>query len=245
MLVLNAGQFVRLVKILNSERANRDETGPLSRALLKKLSALCDSINKILMGFQLSHSIKVVDNVLRLTGTHQKFRSGIEQLAASIELELEDRKFYGPLPSLEQYYDQTELFGAKVFKNFSSANNDIYESGMCLALERGTACVLHLMRVMESGLAALAHTLGVNKQNDWGAYLRAIEAELEKRYKTSGARSPDEQFYAASALTFDQVRRAWRNPTMHVENNYSPERAKEILEAVRSFMNHLATKISE
>ena len=32
---------------------------------------------------------------------------------------------------------------------------------------------------------------------------------------------------------------------MHVENAYSSERAEEIMLAVRSFMRHLATKISE
>jgi len=43
----------------------------------------------------------------------------------------------------------------------------------------------------------------------------------------------------------DSVRVAWRNPTMHIENSYSPERAEEILVATRSLMRHLATKVSE
>ena len=62
------------------------------------------------------------------------------------------------------YYETRPLFGPDVFNNFSSANDDIDEAGKCLALGRGTACVMHLMRVLEVGLAALASALGANKQ---------------------------------------------------------------------------------
>lgn len=136
-------------------------------------------------------------------------------------------------------------FGKSVEANFHSANEDIYEACKCLALERSTACVMHLMRVSEAGLAALAGTLGVTKKNDWGAYLREIDKELEARAKASGARTDDEQFYAEAAASFDHLRRAWRNPTMHVDRSYSPERATEIFEAVKSFMRHLSARLKE
>jgi hypothetical protein len=137
------------------------------------------------------------------------------------------------------------LLGDEVFKNLPSANEDIQEAGTCLALERATASVMHLMRVLEAGLAVLAKTLGVTKQNDWGRYLREIDDALAASIEASGARSADEQFYAEVATTIDHMRRAWRNPTMHPEKTYSPERAEEILQSVRSFMRHLATKLHE
>jgi hypothetical protein len=66
------------------------------------------------------------------------------------------------------YYQSDEpLFGNEVFNAFPSANDDIAEAGTCLALERGTACVMHLMRVSEVGLASLGSELAVSKQNDW------------------------------------------------------------------------------
>lgn len=104
---------------------------------------------------------------------------------------------------------------------------------------------MHLMRALEVALAALAKTLSVGPQNDWGAYLNLIERELGTRVKAAGARTADEQFYAETASLFDHMRRAWRNPTMHVEKTYSPERAQDILQAVKSFMSHLALRISE
>jgi hypothetical protein len=145
-----------------------------------------------------------------------------------------------------QFFDRREdVFDPEVSTSFPSAGDDIAEAGKCLACGCATACVMHLGRVLEVGLRTLAAEVGVGGQNDWGKYLEKIEAELSRRLKTSGARSPDEQFYAESHAMFDSVRRAWRNPTMHVDKSYSPERAEEILIAVRSFMRHLATRLKE
>jgi hypothetical protein len=144
-----------------------------------------------------------------------------------------------------QFFDPVDVNANKVSTEFPSASEDIAEAGMCLACGRSTACVMHLLRVVECGLKALAKALGVAEQNDWGKYLAEIDLVLETRLKTSGARSVDEQFYAEVHLTFDAVRRAWRNPTMHVEKTYTVERAEEIMISVRSFMRHLATKLHD
>jgi hypothetical protein len=151
-------------------------------------------------------------------------------------LSQQDKEFYEPA---------APPFGIDVEANLSSANEDIYEASKCLALERSTACVMHLMRVCEVGLKALANTINVPSQGDWGGYLRAIEDELSSRAKKAGARSSDEQFYSEAAIAFGHLKRAWRNPSMHVDKTYSPARAKEIFEAVKSFISFLATKISE
>ncbi|HEY1503736.1 MAG TPA: hypothetical protein VGF92_05515 [Stellaceae bacterium] len=177
--------------------------------------------------------------------TVQDFRNAMAMIERAMHSELNRRVFVAPDTAYIEFFERSTLFGESVFNAFPSAADDIFEAGSCLALERSTACVMHLMRVMECGLAALAGAVAVEKQNDWGSYLREITRELTQRAKTSGARSPDEQFYAEAAASFDHVRRAWRNPTMHVEHTYPPKRAKEILEAVKSFMNHLSTKISE
>jgi hypothetical protein len=144
-----------------------------------------------------------------------------------------------------QFFNSDEPGAKKVSDQFPSAAEDIAEAGKCFAYGRSTACVMHLNRVVESGLMALATTLGINKQNDWGKYLQEIDAELQKRMRTSGARTSDEQFYAEVYITFDAVRRAWRNPGMHVDKTYTMERAEEILFAVRSFMRHLATRLHD
>lgn len=144
-----------------------------------------------------------------------------------------------------QFFDPVDSSANKVSVQFPSAAEDIAEAGKCLACGRATACVMHLARVMEVGLAATAKAVGVSHQNDWGEYLDGIDKELQVRFKTSGARTPDEQFYSEVHVTFDGIRRAWRNPTMHVDKTYTVEHAEEILIAVRSFMRHLATKLHD
>ncbi|MBZ0148982.1 MAG: hypothetical protein K8F62_15775 [Pseudorhodoplanes sp.] len=142
-------------------------------------------------------------------------------------------------------FEQAAPLGTDVEEQFPSANDDIYEATKCLALGRSTACVMHLMRVCEVGLKTLAQTINVSEQGDWGGYLRGIEKELERRAKSAGARTEHEQFYSEAAVALGHLKRAWRNPSMHVDKSYSPERAKEIFDAVKSLMSVLATKISE
>jgi hypothetical protein len=148
-------------------------------------------------------------------------------------------------PSTLSYYEQPKLFGDIVFTNFSSANDDITEAGTCFALGRGTACVMHLMRVLEAGLNALVNVLQVNTKDDWGSKIRDVNIALSARATQKGPKLPDDEFYAEAAAQFEFLKRAWRNPSMHLDRSYSIARAEEILLAVKSFMAVLATKLSE
>jgi hypothetical protein len=137
------------------------------------------------------------------------------------------------------------IFGDEVEIAFPSAQCDIEEAAKCLAVERSTACVMHLMRATEVPLKALASSLGIGLKNDWGSYIRDIDKELASRLKASGRRSAEEAFYAEASEAFERVKRLWRNRTMHVDAVYTAERANDIFEATRHFMAHLATRIRE
>lgn len=143
------------------------------------------------------------------------------------------------------YFDKPMLFGLEVAERFPDAADDIAEAGTCHALNRSTACVMHLMRVVEVGLRALASALDLPNRPDWGKHLKDIEKELENRYKAAGCRTSDEEFYSEAAAQLGHVKTAWRNPTMHVDRTYTPERAEAILVAVRAFMQHLASRLSQ
>src|SRR5205085_4966881 len=69
----------------------------------------------------------------------------LKELEARLDDDIEDHEYVRVLRP--QYFNQITPFGEEVFNCFASANDDIYEAGMCLALDRGTACVMHLMRV--------------------------------------------------------------------------------------------------
>jgi hypothetical protein len=247
MLTLDARRFIEFIHtLLKLEQSCRGLSATASVADAQDVvGSAADYMIKHLDGLDLPVSRKTVEEMILGAETIGDLHAAVKQLWNTFALELDGRKFYGPLRHYEKYYEQPKLFGDEVFTNFPNANNDIFEAGTCLALERGTACVMHLMRVCEVGIKALAAALSVGPQNDWGAYFREIDKALDARAKAAGKRTPDEQFYAEVRVTLDGVRMAWRNATMHVENNYSPERAEEILIAVRSLMRHLATKLSE
>jgi hypothetical protein len=78
-----------------------------------------------------------------------------------------------------------------------------------------------------------------------GKHLTDIETELTNRYKAAGARTPDELFFAEAAAQIGHIKHAWRNPTMHVDRKYTEEEAKEVMQAVKSFMRHLAIRLHE
>lgn len=60
-------------------------------------------------------------------------------------------------PKLSELYAGKDLFGGAVTSSFPSAIDNIEEAGKCLSLDRGTASVFHLMRVMEVSLRVLGN----------------------------------------------------------------------------------------
>ena len=245
MIVLRPIEIMNLVQAVIGIQNLRGYTGRLPVEAASSMKSGAKTIIEIAESLELPVTATTARNMVGKADTVEKLKAAILQLGNTLFMELDQRKFYGPLERFTKYFEQEKLFGDEVFDRFPSANDDIYEAGTCLALERATACVMHLMRVLECGLAALAKMLAITQQNDWGAYLRKIGAELDARAKAAGARSADEQFCAEAAANFDRLRRAYRNPTMHAEKTYSQDRAEEILLATKSFMGHLATRLSE
>ncbi len=245
MLNFYAGDFMHLMQVLfESEMEVGRTSGPLPSAMIETNKTAAEVIRDRATELHLPIT-KGAATYIEVSKTSQELSAAFLTVKRTMHQELLNRVFVEPEPRYKQYYEQTLLLGRCVLDGFPSANDDIYEAGMCLALERATACVMHLNRVLECGLLALARALGVEQQTDWGAYLRKIERTLDERTKAAGKRSEDEQFYAEAAANFDRLRRAWRNPTMHPDKTYSQDRAEEILLAVKSFMSHLATRISE
>lgn len=139
-------------------------------------------------------------------------------------------------------YDQkAPLFGDSVSTRFPGANDDIAEAGKCLALGRGTACVMHLMRVMEVGLRSLAKPLDIPYAPSWESYLQQIAAKIALPYAKKPRKwRKSEPFFRDVSGDLISVKQAWRNPSMHVVSKFTPEEADDVLRAVRRFMQRIA-----
>lgn len=143
-----------------------------------------------------------------------------------------------------EYFSDPSPFGQQVEDAFPSAAFDIAEAAKCRALARWTASVMHLMRVLEAGLGALARHYDVPADSNWNQVLNQIEVKTrEVGKKTHGAGA--EQWAAEAATHLRFIKNAWRNHAMHPRQVYDEERAVAIFENSRAFMQHLSGNLAE
>jgi hypothetical protein len=141
------------------------------------------------------------------------------------------------------YVREKQLFGQKVEDKFPGAGEDIEEAGKCFALGRYTACVFHLMRVMEKGVQELANKLGARvdvEKEPWGKILTAISDAIKRRPTKTSRQKKFHSDCEEIAASLHAVKDAWRNPTMHPKKTYTEEEVDSIFHNVRAFMQRLA-----
>jgi hypothetical protein len=135
---------------------------------------------------------------------------------------------------------EVQLFGSEVEDAFPQAVEEISEAGKCLALERPTACVFHLMRAMEIAVEGLCHALGKKVDSKvWGNMLADISNAIKEM--------PDKKskdIWSSVCTHLYHVKQTWRNATMHPKTTYTNDEAEAVFQAVKSFMNELAPMVS-
>jgi hypothetical protein len=234
-----------ILGLLDIEKYLPRNASLLDEAVAEPLREMGDTLARDCESLRIQPAADAAKGIRHTKNTHE-LRQTLEYVRQAITIGLNRRKFFEPEPHYLNYFENPKLFGDAVFAAFPKATDDIVEAGTCLALERATACVMHLMRAAEVALHVLAKTVGVTEPlNDWGSYLRETDKKLIEKAKAAGKRTADEEFYSEAIAQLDHVKRAWRNPSMHIDKSYSQPRAEEILLATKSLMAHLATKISE
>ena len=167
----------------------------------------------------------------------------METLNSIIENEKKTFVFLALTSEEKNFYTEKHPFGETIENKFSSLSFDILEASKCIALERYTATVFHLMRVMEGGLNFIAIPLGIDiaKNPNWHSIIEKIEKNLNAKHGTKDNEwQRHEPEYKNILATINSVKDAWRNPTMHVENKYTPQEAKDIFNNVGAFVRNLA-----
>ena len=158
-------------------------------------------------------------------------------------------------PESEKYYESgpSATFGQDVLTAFPSQAfaDDLGEASKCYAMNRGTACVFHLMRAMETGVRAWAAKLlipptvlnpsGTNLRDQmWGDLEREISKVVELMPTTTPSEKESKAAQKSVLVSLAHVRDVWRNTTMHPQEKYTPEEAEEVLNATRAFLRSLA-----
>ncbi len=176
----------------------------------------------------------------------------LEDLVQDLVDYLSEPMFLHVQSSKRHLYQQKEPpFGPDVESRFPEASKDVAAASRCLALDEWTACVLHLMRALETPLHALAHKVGVTfpspiELETWKVIIEKIEAEIHARVKKleqekkSSARNDALKAYAESALQFRHFKNAWRNNAAHGREWYDEREAERVYMAVKDFMQTIA-----
>jgi hypothetical protein len=215
---------------------------------LTQIKGWCDEIRLHNVSRYIEKQIKTPKD--SLTGNEAlKILDGVKE---RLEENLGMIQFKFVSPDESPWYSAKMPLGQKVIDSFPSASYDISEAIKCRVLGRHTACVMHLMRVCEIGLKAYGTCLGVmsqitNAQAEWGAILRITNDEIQKLNKSGDPTwtADKRRFFEETHAYFHSVRVAFRNRSMHADQQYDYARAKEIYQAVRVWVRFMANHLDE
>lgn len=270
MLEFKSADFYRAVAILQRAQGRVQEitqqpptakfakNEKLNTQAKKGLRDRCTEIKSHLLVLEAEVTCKLVDRLIARTKDKKKpltwgdaydFLNHVDSrlrdelsLHRVFVLEKEKEKFFQP---------KEPLFGKNFEAKFPTGAAELDEAAKCFALGRPTACVFHLMRLMECGLKSTAACLSnppptSGSDRNWGNILQNIKDAREVKTKGNAwINTADKEFFADAFASLDAVRVAWRNTTMHVEKNYTDDQAEHVLIAVKGFMTKLAFRMNE
>ncbi len=206
----------------------------------------------------LSRMVAPIDRALRSIESGAVTQLLLGELRALRNLFIDDlagEQFYYVAPSSVALYSQPPLpgdppiepFGRKVSLKFPKCAEDIVEAGNCLALDRNTAAVFHLMRAMEGAVKRLGKRLGVKiadpKFETWYNILNAVNAAIRQMPSKTPTEITKQRRFSAASAALDNVRIASRNDVMHPKATYDRDAARGVYEQVKLFMASLADAI--
>lgn len=229
----------------------KEKIGSTKDPVTKSIKKLSDSLASLDVPITLMAVQRVMEKVDTDKLTFGELEDSLQDISERLADELSLVSVYVLERDKCKYYTPVSpLFGGEVETKFPNMIFEIDEAGKCLGLDRPTASVFHLMRLMEGGLEALRICLGVpdpikGVERNWGVVLGKLKTQMIAKDKASSWLPNDKHFFEDSHASVDAVKNAWRNSTMHVENKYNPEEAEHIFVAVKGFMKKIASRMDE
>jgi hypothetical protein len=161
----------------------------------------------------------------------KRLESLLFDLLKRINDELRGKLFFLVPSSRARFYRLNEtLLGRDLLDKLPSLNEEAFEAGNCFALGRFTACVFHLMRLMETIVYKFATKLDAPfkvGEDTWGPILERVKTKIEGM-----PRGLIKKKYSSCYKLLDGVRE-WRNDLIHRQQNYSEERARDLIGTAR------------
>lgn len=234
---IDAGQYNHLrAAIVAVEQICRDASLTSTQQAAARTKRALENAERVL------NENNMLGMVLNADGCRAFFHH-LMDITSRIRDDCESRIYFQVSPEDASLLDpNADHFGLEVRKAFGSTVEDIAEAASCLALERPTACVFHLMRALEAAAVVVANQIGATiadkhgRTLPWGVIASNMKSEIDKMQKGSDIQI---QWYRAQSF-LEVVGRAWRNPSAHPKQTYTIEEAKNVFAATKSFMQELA-----
>jgi hypothetical protein len=167
----------------------------------------------------------------------------VKQLQARVYEELDSLICFCIPQEKVHYWNPTWLLDTPIYDNFRSAWEEFQRAGHCYAFGENTACVFHLMRIVDFGLRQVAKRLGIEYDaRNWSGIGKKIQHKMEQKYDTkTDDWKKSEPMYAEILTDIQAISRGHRNPVLHeLEKKYEERDAQHMLNVVEGFMLHLA-----
>jgi hypothetical protein len=258
MQIFNASNLMQVAKLLaiasrypTSPRETKEWKAAIPLEQRDQLSTFMETIEHDCMTFNLKASMATVRRIRQALGERPCTQEILAPHMSELEGRLRDELANTLILSFPQVdgnllNDPISFFGPIVSERFPSAVRDMEEAARCLGFDRATASVFHLLRVLEVALRALHIALEAKdpakSTRSWAMYLKLMRDSIDERRSTLGDMLA---YYERAHVSLMSIDRAWRNPTMHVENSYNMEEALDIATHVTSFLRFVAFRIDE
>lgn len=224
--------------------AHMTVAGSMSANIFNKLSEELEEYPRVGPLDELLHSslrpqFERVTRIITKPGcTVSEIQQAATELSNRMHDALVEQQFLHVSPELAKLYTKQQLFGSEVEAKFPQMSEDIAEAGKCLALQRGTATVFHLMRVMEIAVRQFGDKLGITLVSDKNWH--NILDEINKAVKALDQKAPQTKAFAQASAHLYNVKLCWRNEVMHPKQTYTAAEATALFGAVDTFIRDLA-----
>jgi hypothetical protein len=213
---------------------------------LGSMEELCDSINLKLAAQQVSRFAYMLEG----TVTPQRIATEARHLYDLISDQMKEKLFLF-VPDHQVTFLKQNAFSKKVSTEFPSTAFEIAQAGRCYAAGCWTACVFHLMRTLEVGLAALGKVFGISlAYTNWGPAIDQIESKIRNMgqdpiWKARSGWKEEQQFYSQVVSFLAVAKDAWRNYTAHGNSQYTEGQAALMCLNVKAFLEKAAERLHE
>ncbi|HTD21382.1 MAG TPA: hypothetical protein VK738_01935 [Terriglobales bacterium] len=184
--------------------------------------------------------VRRVMKELRSSHNVRTYSQSIIELQSRLAEELSDHVFLRM--ERPHYYGKNPRFSPLVAEIYPEIANDIVEAGNCLAVGRGTACVFHLMRIMDFGLQKMGPKLKTQKMQNknWQQILSQFNGAVSRMPESTSALKKKKEVYTEMVSLLESVKTAWGDAAMTPKQVYTVKEAETLLGAVNEFIVHAA-----